>query len=181
MSDESLNEPTAKPADDESLAGTTVETAFGKVPFNLDQWVQGVLPTRRSVTVYQRPDLLAQIDELAAREAVARREDREALVEQAVALTGHLRASGVQFVIEGRTSSWIIDHDKALTGRGVKDDTDILLHRLAAQIVEPAGVTFEHLKALAEVTEPQVIKLVEAMTAANSSAPQINPRFSRAS
>lgn len=181
MSDESLNEPTTKREDDESLAGPTVDTVFGKASFDFGKWVRGVLPTRRSVVVYQRPDLLARIDELAAREAVARGEDRQRLAEEATDLTDELRESAVTFVVEGRTSAWVMEQEKRAKSDGLTDPTDILLSQLAAQIVEPAGVTFDHLKALAEVTEPQVVRLVEAMTTANSSAPQINPRFSRAS
>lgn len=181
--DLAMNEARTKLPDDESLAGPgpTVDTAFGAATFDLDRWVQGVLPTRRSVTVYQRPDLLAQIDDLAAREAVARREDRDALVAQATELTDKLRESAVRFVIEGRTSAWVVDYAKSLEAQGVKDSTDVILHQLAAQVVEPVGVTFEHLKTLAEVTEPQVSRMVEALVTANQSAPQINPRFSRAS
>lgn len=178
MTDLSLNEST-RPADDESLAGTP--TAFGDVQFDLGKWIAGVLPTRRSVPVYQRGDLLAALDDVSAQESLARGAARESLTERAREITDELVASRVVFVVEGRTSAWVTDHAAQLEKRGVKDATDILLHQLADQIIEPAGVTFDHLKALAAVSEPQVVRLVEAMTAANSSAPRIDPRFSRAS
>lgn len=181
MSDESLNEPTAKPAEDESLAGPTVDTAFGAAKFDLSKWVAGVLPTRRSATLYQRADLLAEIDRVVAAEAVAPKGERADLAARAAELTEELRASGVLFVVEGRTSSWAQDHAARLKDAGVTDATDVLLHQLAAQIVEPAGVTFEMLKRLAEVAEPQVSKLWSQALEANNAAPRIDPRFSRAS
>lgn len=177
MDDLALGDPTPSTTTDEPLA----QTAFGPATFDLARWVAGVVPTRRSETVYQRADLLAEIDRIAAAEAVAPKGQRAALVEQATALTDQLRASGVTFVVEGRTSSWVLDTETRLKAQGVTDSTDVLLHQLAEQIVEPAGVTFEMLRRLADVAEPQVVRLVTAMTAANSAAPRIDPRFSRAS
>lgn len=166
---------------DESLAGTvepTPDTPLAPETFDLSAWVRGVQPTRRSVIVYQRPDLLAEIDTLTAREAVAPKGEREGLAERAADVTQQLRESAVTFVVEGRTSAWV----KEFTAENRDQDaTNETLRQLAAQIVEPSGVTFEMVRALADVTEPQVVKLVEAMLAANSSAPRIDPRFSRAS
>lgn len=179
--DLAMTESRPKPPDDESLGGPTMTTSFGDTTFDLGKWIAGVLPTRRSVPVYQRGDLLAALDDVSAQEALAHGHTREALAARARELTDELIASRVVFVVEGRTSAWVTDCASQLEKGGVKDPTDVLLHQLADQIVEPGGVTFEHLKALSAVSEPQVVRLVEAMTAANSSAPRVDPRFSRAS
>ena len=149
--------------------------------FDLAAWIGGVRPTRRSVTIYGRLDLLAEIDELAEREMRTAGKDAEACRERATELNEQLMASGVTFTVEGRSGTWVSTFEKRLDKKKVKDPTKRLLMQVAEQIVEPEGVTYSDLRALADVTEAQVTKLAHATVAANAAVHVSNPRFSRAS
>lgn len=149
--------------------------------FDLAAWIGGVRPTRRSVTIYGRLDLLAEIDELAEREMRTTGKDAEACRERATELNEQLVASGVTFTVEGRSGTWVSTFEKRLDKKKVKDPTKRLLMQVAEQIVEPEGVTYSDLRALADATEPQVTKLAHAAVAANTAVHVSNPRFSRAS
>lgn len=85
------------------------------------------------------------------------------------------------FTVEGRSGTWVSTFEKRLDKKKVKDPTKRLLMQVADQIVEPEGVTYSDLRALADVTEAQVTKLAHATVAANTAVHVSNPRFSRAS
>lgn len=161
--------------------------------FDFTAWVAGVKPTRRSVKIYGRADLIAVIDELgdalavaveAAKDpeaSLAERDDvarLEADLERAYA---DFTASGIRVVIEGRSEEWLESTKKQLEAKGVTDGVDISLHQLAQQVVSPAGVTADALKALREKSEPQIRKLLTAWTFANNQPVAIDVPSSRAS
>lgn len=166
------------PSEDSVAALSKSEAAQS---FDLAAWIGLVRPTRRSVTIYGRLDLLAEIDELAEREMRTTGKDAEACRERATELNEQLVASGVTFTVEGRSGTWVSTFEKRLDKKKVKDPTKRLLMQVAEQIVEPEGVTYSDLRALADVTEAQVTKLAHATVAANTAVHVSNPRFSRAS
>jgi hypothetical protein len=101
--------------------------------FNLDNWLDGIQRTERSVTLYGRPDLLADIDELEAQQRQAAEipeEDRAAgestggkLQEKIDALYMALDASKLVFrvsFLDDQEQQAIVDAVKA----DVKDDAD---------------------------------------------------------
>ena len=168
ISDEDFAAPAAQ-VEDEPVAPAN---------FDFAAWVAGSRPARRSVMVYQRPDLLADLDEVMELESRAATEaERNELLERGKAIAAEMTASRLRIVVEARSSSWQQELVSKLTEAGITDDTERLLHLTAAQVVEPEGVTFETLRALAEVSEPQVVKIVQARTLANESAPTISARY----
>lgn len=145
--------------------------------FDLAGWLAGVQPTRRRVTIYGRGDLQAEIDELSAAEAVARGAEQKRLAVRLAELTAELQASAMTFEIEGRTSTWVAKVADELRKNGVPAE-EVDLGLLAAQIVSPA-VTIDQIKALREVREADVLRLVDAVVNANSRPVGLDPRFLR--
>ena len=168
ISDEDFAAPAAQ-VEDEPVAPAN---------FDFAAWVAGSRPARRSVMVYQRPDLLADLDEVMELESRAATEaERNELLERGQAIAAEMTASRLRIVVEARSSSWQQELVSKLTEAGITDDTERLLRLTAAQVVEPEGVTFETLQALAEASEPQAVKIVQARTLANESAPTISARY----
>ena len=50
------------------------------------------------------------------------------------------------------------------------DRAEYALRMLAEQVVVPSGMTYEKLKRLGEIAEPEVMKLITAQVAANTQA-----------
>lgn len=178
----------AKKINEESLADAQPEqagTAFIKTGTDgkpdIASWLNGLRPTRRAAVVYGRADLLAEIDTLAELEMKAPPSQREEIRERAIGLTEQLVASGIRFVFEGRSNSWISARAAELRKEGVTDETELQLHLMVDALVEPEGITVDDLIAIGEAGQAQLDKLAEAANNATMSAPVANPRFLRAS
>lgn len=160
--------------------------------FSLDTWIRGIQPTIRSVTLYGRADVLAQIDELERQIKLARAagpEGEQGLDEETPAglqtrleeLYETFSASALTFRVQGRSDQWREDADKRLKKAGVTDETERTLRALADSIVSPAGITYEHLAHLQDVSEPQIKMLLVAYAMANHTPPRVDVPFSHAS
>lgn len=166
--------------------------------FSIDNFVRGMRSTVRTVNVYSRADLIGEIDALEAKlnVAAAAARDEEAsldapeevdsLRERIFDLQQEFVASGVTFKIEGRSETWLANIDKswknhaAVNGMTKEEKMVFInLHQLAKAIVEPAGVTYDHLVSIREVSEPQIRKLLVTFALANNQAPQVTVPFSQ--
>lgn len=165
-------------APETSLADLVVDTTPPLPPpaeFNLQAFVRGVRPTRRSVKLYQQADLVSQLEKLADQiEQLPDGPQVDALIDQAEDLQAKFLSGGVWFTVEKRSSEWVQAYrERTAAAAGLKNtDTEqakmqLMLHQLAAQIVEPAGVTVEDLRAMYDQNEGEVSKLVVAMTMVN--------------
>lgn len=158
-------------------AATSVDVSPAVTPatFNFDDWVAGVRPTRRKIKLFPQAHLVARLDELAeAIDATPEGEDVDPLIDEFEAVRKQFR-DGVWFTVEKRSSESVLANRKALAKRlGIKLDEDgdaantddsivLVLHQLANQIVEPAGVTYEHLRAMLTANEGEVNKLVRTL------------------
>lgn len=142
--------------------------------FDLGAFIAGVRPTRRSVRLYARADLIGDLERIAERiDSLPDGAEVDGLVAEAVRLQAEFEASGVWFTVEKRSSEWVEHFRRDAAARlGVSDETAegrivLLLHQLAAQIVTPVGVTYAHVRALMDSNEGELNKLVVALTAAN--------------
>lgn len=161
--------------------------------FNLDAWMSGVRSTVRSCTIYQRGDLLAEIEDVERRLQLASADDAdeygledadggaEALNARLDDLYQQLLASGVTFKVEGRSADWLKAKDKELTRHrltnGMSDEQKaavVTRHQLADAIIQPTGVTVEHLERLDDVAGAQYRKLVATFFTACSQAPVVS-------
>lgn len=140
--------------------------------FDLDRWVEGIRPTRRKIKLYPNAHLIGQLEEIANRiDSAPDEEDVDDLVEQFDRIRAQFR-DGVWFTIEKRSSESVLAARKATAKRvGIKLDDDgnstnqddtitLMLHQLVEQIVEPTGITYEHLRAMIDANEGEVNKLV---------------------
>lgn len=146
--------------------------------FNLLEWVQGVRPIRRVVTLYQRLDLLADRDMLGSQLQDARLAGDEDLAEglrtQIRALTDKVKESAVNVTLAGVTTSRyqeILDEAKAAPE--VVTAEDVVAYQIAAQIVEPEGFTYEVVKMLDEQMPVQMGKVGTAWAQINTTTPDV--------
>lgn len=179
---------------EKSLADLAVDTTPAlpaPADFNLQAFIRGVRPTRRSVRLFQQADLVGQLEKLAQQiEDLPDGPEVDALVDQAVELQAMFHAGGVWFTVEKRSSEWVKnfrDKTAAQLGYTSTDSEEakmqLLLHQLAAQLVEPAGVTAEDLYAIYTANEGEVSKMIVALTMVNEqiaeSAKVVSLDFSR--
>lgn len=153
---------------------TDASTAVTAESFDVDEWLAGVRPTRRAVTLYARADLLARMDEIAYRvERMPDGDEVDALVDEFEELRAEFLA-GRTFVVEGRSAEWRDEFKRdakerlgVRKGDGTTDQKRaILLAMLAEQIVSPV-VTAEQLERLNDVNAGELSKLLVAQTFAN--------------
>jgi len=166
--------------------------------FDINSWIAGIQSTIRSTNIYARADLIGEIEALEARlriaEAAAADEEAgldeaseaSALREQIAALQQAVVDSGVTFKVQGRSENWLLNVEKAFknhpdTNGMSKEDKAVYvqLHQLAGSIVQPVGVTYDHLAQLREASEAQVRKLLVSFSLACNQAPQVTVPFSQ--
>lgn len=160
--------------------------------FDLDAWFSGVRSTVRSCTIYQRGDLLAEIEDAERQLTLLEADDadeysmaetgsKESLNARIETMYQELVASGATFRIEARSPDWIKAKEKEVTtsaeahGMSKEDKARLsVMHQLAGAIIEPKGVTVEFLERLAEVSFPQYAKLVSTYNQACLQAPVVS-------
>lgn len=149
--------------------------------FDIDAFVNGARHATRAVLIYQRPDLLADI-EIAEREVELARKKRQRVSDLEDHLDDLYRAlvdSGRWFHVQGRSDAWRSDVEKSVKKAGGSKE-DVVLEQLAQSIVVPSNVTADHLRRLQEIDEAQVKKLVAAFSIACVQPTQVTAPFSRA-
>ena len=166
---------------DEPLGGIDTSTTPTVEDFDLDAWLNGARPSRRSITLYSRGDLIGRLEEFVSLIELADDDEQRQVIEIAAEKVQHeFLASGQVFTVEGRSSEWVKAYREGCakqmglklgvkTGT-VKDETEYALRMLAEQVVVPSGMTYEKLKRLSEIAEPEVMKLITAQVAANTQA-----------
>lgn len=144
--------------------------------FDLAAWIAGARPTRRSVTVYSRLDLAAELDvlndEIQYRKSVG--QSVRELKERALQVAEDMQASAMTVTVEARTHEAI---ERAVEGI---DENDVAAYNLAAitaHIVEPKGFTPELLAEFNEVSPLQVNRIMRACTEADANAPEVTVPF----
>lgn len=172
--DEALGEAFVKPESESALAEPK-----GLEPrdFGFAAWLSGVTPVRETVTIYPDGHSQAEISKLAKLEAGAPKGERAALAEQLRDLYAKRIASGMDFVLEGRTATWVKDFHEKAKAEGVTDPIEVTLRQIAAQLVAPEGVTADHLRQIWNVREADVDALAEAALTVNRAKLGIDPRF----
>lgn len=177
MSEQSLATFTATP-DERSLADVPdVDSSPEVTPenFDLDGWLAGIRPTRRSVKLHAEGHLIARLEELAERiDAAPEGVDVDELIAEFERVRDQFN-TGVWFTVEKRSSEWSKRFRKDLSKRhNLKPDDNegdniiATLHQLAEQIVTPTGITYQHLRDMLDANEGELNKLILTMTNANT-------------
>lgn len=176
---------------DESLADGPTETvdvspALEPTDFDFEAFLQGVRPTRRAVRVYARPDLVAQMEEVAGtfRDDLPAAQKKK-VRDEVLALRAQFDASATWFVAEARSAERqervrqesAKRHGFTIPGPDAEGE-DALIPRadfdklmrdlLVDSIVLPTGVTAEGLARFAEASPTEYPKLITAMQQANT-------------
>ncbi len=145
--------------------------------FDLAAWIAGVTPVQRTVTLYARGDLFADLSALETRYDEAKRavnvDDMRALKEQMREVADQIRASALDITVQGRSADWVQRFRADMEERGIDGD-QATLEQLAAQITAPEGLTVDMLATLRDRIEPQVVALVQAVATVNTMKPTIS-------
>ena len=151
--------------------------------FDLESWIHGVRPTRRAVKLMQNGDLIAQMEQVVQQIDDAEPEsDVDDLIDRYLELREQF-GRGVWFTLEMRSGEWIrkfrndtsaklnlklkIGRDGSMDGDQEKVDL-VLAHQLAAQIVEPAGITADHVVTLRRSNAGEYAKLLGCLVDVNN-------------
>lgn len=190
MSEEDV--PLSVPAVPDSLARDTTQP-LEVASFDLPGFLRGVRPTRRTVKLHERADLIGVLDELVNRiDALPDGDEADALIDQFETVRAEFQAGVTYWTVERRSSEWVeAQWEDCARRHGFKlvdGDTKnrkhrlvLLMDQLAAQIVEVKDesravssepVTVERLRALFDVNEGELNKLMFAMQDANTSMAQ---------
>ena len=175
----------ADPVEERALGDMPIDVSETPTPetFNVDEWIAGVRPTRRSVRIFARGDLIAAMEVIADR---IREADDDADVDDLIDRFEALKAefqSGLTVTVEKRSSDWErkfrkdFIRDAKLSVKMRRDDSNdmdgpadergrVVLHQLAAQIVSPT-FTYEQLTALEDANEGELAKLLRALNEVN--------------
>lgn len=155
-----------------------VDTTVTPVPedFDLDAWLDGVRPQRRSVKLYPQADLVARMEEIADKidntPSYEESEELDALIDEFDQLKAQFK-DGVWFTVEQRSTEWVENFRKRLAKtHNLKDDPAkdaelISTYQIAEQIIQPQGVTFNHLRKLQAANEAEYVKLITATQLVN--------------
>lgn len=162
---------------DIALTHTNPDETITPEAFDLAAWIAGVTPVQRTVTLYARGDLFADLSVLESRYDEAKRaanvDDMRALKERMREVADQIRASALDVTVQGRSVDWVQRFRKDMEARGLDSD-QATLEQLAEQITAPEGLTVAMLATLRDRIEPQVVALVQAVAAVNTQAPRIS-------
>lgn len=162
----------ADPPREEPSTERDASPALNLTNFDLDAWVLGVRPTRRSVKLYPQADLVARMEQLADQiDSTPKDVDVDDLLAEFERLRTQFR-DGVWFTVERRSSEWE-KHFRTTTAKrlgmtldkdgdpvGQDDTMTLVLHQMVEQIIGPPGVTYAHLRSLYEANEGELTKLL---------------------
>ena len=185
------DEPLSVPGKPEQFVTDTTPPVTPET-FDLVAFLEGARPTRRTVPLYLRADLIATMDELAQRiDSTPDGVDVDQLVAAFEQAREAFRANVLYWTVEKRSSEWITDRWAAyakqagivLTDgdtKNMKDRLRLLIDQLCGQVVEvktQAGdavplervATHEALRRLFDTNEGEFNKLLYAMRDANES------------
>ena len=176
----------AKMEDERSLADFITDTTpepEKPEDFDFEQFLAGFRRTRRTVTLYQRPDLIGEMERIADLIDMQPDDaDVSDLVDQFEAVRAEF-TRGTPVTIEGRSMEWIEEFQKAeettlplpedaTPEQHAERNITVTLRQMVAQIVDPQGFTVDALRSLQETNPAEVNKLLTAMTYANVSVPE---------
>lgn len=152
----------------------TVDSSVTPTPedFDLDSWIEGVRPTRKSIKLFPHANLIARMEQIADQiDNAPPGEDVDELISEFEQAKAEFK-TGVWFTIEQRSQEWVDNFrkrkakDLKITDEG-SDAALISIYQMAEQIVQPADVTFNHLRTLQKSNEGEFAKLVDTLQKTN--------------
>lgn len=145
--------------------------------FSMDEWLQGVRPIKRTVTLYQRLDMLATRDELAAELDLVKYTDEGAARKirgQIREVTDEIMASRMFLTLQGLTITRFREVLDEIEARDYGDNPALaMFDQWASQVAEPAGITGEWLQQFNEGSPIQAHKIQTALNQINNAVPDV--------
>lgn len=162
--------PEEAPEEETDSVDLTEEGAMTPEGFDLDGWVKGLSPVRRSVTIYAKQHLRAEMDALGERlEASVKGSPKwRELAEQLQSVQEEFEASALDIVVraldadEHQKLYEAVEKAKSNKMRTVKE-----IEFTAAHIVEPAGMGVDELHAIHKVLPREVDRITIAAVQAD--------------
>ncbi|NOJ59760.1 hypothetical protein [Arthrobacter sp. 260] len=154
--------------------------------FDLDGWVKGIKRPERSVTVYQRPDIIAELDELERQIKTARRvaqDDEGSLGSKRSlrALEGEYQRMAQEFSDSALTIRLrLVDADekKRIVAKSKKGDMADFAGRMwSAAIISPKVTPKQALALLSSIDEVQLAAVQEKFDAMQADMPSVSADF----
>lgn len=157
--------------------------------FDLEAFINGVRPTRRTVTLHMRGDLIGVMDRLGSLiEATPDGPEVDELIEQFEDAKAQFLAGVAHWTVEKRSTEWVnAQREACAKAAGIKLDKDgtapdaesglhLLLDQIANQVVEvngqPVEITANQLRKMYDANEGEVNKLVVAVENVNTKVAQ---------
>lgn len=157
--------------------------------FDLDAFIDGMRPTRRSVKLHERADLIGVMDSLANEiESAPESDNVDHLIDAFTAARDTFLSSTALWTVEKRSTEWLTaQREQSAKAAGIKFDKDgqttshadgmrLLLDQVAGQIVEingqPVTVGANRLRQIYDSNEGELNKLVVAVDNVNNIAAQ---------
>lgn len=126
---------------------------------SLADFIAGLRPVRRAVTIYARGDLLADIEVLIEQRKDAA--DRDEIDKQIAQLQSEVCSSALDLVFQGRSETSLKEYQDELRKEG-KTETEIGYSSIASMIVEPEGADAAFVRTVFETTPSQGMLLMRA-------------------
>lgn len=162
---------------DLNLTHTNPDASITPETFDLAAWIAGVTPVERTVTVYAHGHLFAVLSALEAEyneaKAAVNVDDMRAAKDKMRTVANQIRETALDITVQGRSNDWVQRFRANCEERGLDGD-ETTLEQLAAQIIEPEGITPAMLATMRDRIEPQVVALLQAVAAVNTQAPRIS-------
>lgn len=143
----------------------------------LDEWIAGAQRQRRSILIYQRPDLVANLDEINQEMSNAKAAGlpTDELEERWTTYAQLFADSALRIVVEGQTIEEINAIKAESTACG-EDDEEASARILAAAIVSPTFTAEQILALRKAVGDAQVEAILAAWRSASFDVPPLGPR-----
>lgn len=145
--------------------------------FDFASWLRGVKPIKRTVVLYQRLDLLSDRDVLAAELDQVKYVDQkqaEALREQIQEITEQILNTRMLVTVQAVTTTRYRELLAEINKRDYKgNDERAVFDLMAAQVVEPEGITGAWLQQFDQVAPVQCAKIATAIEQINSTVPDV--------
>lgn len=157
--------------------------------FDLDAFIDGMRPTRRSIKLHERGDLIGTMDLLASEiESAPESVNVDHLIDAFTRARDTFLSATALWTVEKRSTEWLTaQREQSAKAAGIKLDKDgqttshadgmrLLLDQVAGQVVEingrPATVTANRLRKMYDANEGELNKLVVAVENVNTAVAQ---------
>lgn len=144
---------------------------------SVDSWIDGAQRTHHSVTLYQRADLVAELDDISRRLDLAKAspdssDELEELTGRWVTIGREFTASAMTVTVKGLTAAEVASiRAEAVAGKA--DEREQMARIISAAVVDPPLAPDQVLRLEDAVGENQLALIIQAWQAASQEPPPL--------